>query len=247
MIIKKTGFQQVPVVSRRLAFTLIELLVSVGIMMLLLALLIPVLRQAHDSATRVSCLGNERALTQAWITYAHAHDEQLAIADPQPGGWVSTNNVVADITVGTLYPYLHSVTAFRCPGDPNRILARSYSINCMLNGQNYGNTPWTHFGQIAHPSNTFVFIEEYDPRGFNMGSWAIYPTGSQWVDMPGVYHGFSSASARGGAGSCLSFADGHAEYWQWADLQTLAMSNFFAVTPNDPDLTRLQKAKVGNY
>ena len=48
---------------------------------------------------------------------------------------------------------------------------------------------------------------------------------------PAVWHG---------RGTSLSFADGRAEYWSWADRRTSEIKAFYAVTPNNPDLKRLQ-------
>lgn len=232
------------------AFTLIELLIVIGIIAVLASILLPVLNNAREGSTRVSCLANERTLTFAWLTYAQMNNGMLVCSDTGPGDWVLANNTIADVESGLLYRYVHNPTVYHCPNDPNNLLARSYSISGQLDSPTaaaWNNPPsWTRQGQISHPAATFVFIEEYDPRGYNENSWAVPSTGNQWIDMPGVYHGYSRLSARGGAGTCLSFADGHAEYWQWRDPQTLAIAGFGSTTPNNPDLAQIQAAKLGN-
>src|SRR4051794_1892684 len=51
------------------AFTLVELLVVVGIISLLIAILLPALSKARESANRVACLGNIRQLATATLGY----------------------------------------------------------------------------------------------------------------------------------------------------------------------------------
>ena len=56
---------------RRHAFTLIELLVVVGIIAVLISILLPVIRAAHQSAINVQCMSNLRACGQAMLIYAN--------------------------------------------------------------------------------------------------------------------------------------------------------------------------------
>jgi hypothetical protein len=42
----------------------------------------------------------------------------------------------------------------------------------------------------------------------------------------------------------MSFADGHVEHWRWMDSRTVAIVASGTVTPNNPDLQRLQ-ASIG--
>ena len=87
---------------------------------------------------------------------------------------------------------------------------------------------------------SLVFVEESDPRGYNLGTWVMdVPTlapGPRWVDPFAVYHGRVST---------LSYADGHAELHRWEDYQVLAAAtasgqgnaSFFWAggTPANPD------------
>ena len=59
------------------AFTLVELLVVIGICSLLIAMLLPALATARESANRVKCAGNLRSLGQIVFIFAHDHGDRV--------------------------------------------------------------------------------------------------------------------------------------------------------------------------
>ncbi|HRX84678.1 MAG TPA: type II secretion system protein [Phycisphaerae bacterium] len=60
-------------------FTLVELLVVISIIALLIAILLPSLRRARDSAKRLKCLATARSLAQAGNTYAATDPKEFII------------------------------------------------------------------------------------------------------------------------------------------------------------------------
>jgi prepilin-type N-terminal cleavage/methylation domain-containing protein len=58
---------------RARAFTLIELLVAIAIIVILIAVVLPALRQTRFSARSTLCLSNHRQLVVAWSVYANDH------------------------------------------------------------------------------------------------------------------------------------------------------------------------------
>jgi prepilin-type N-terminal cleavage/methylation domain-containing protein/prepilin-type processing-associated H-X9-DG protein len=146
------------------------------------------------------------------------------------------------ICKGTLYPYTKSVACYHCPSDKSvGKNFRSYSMPDSLNGwwskdvaggfANWQNV--SRLTQLAQPAQMYVFLEENDPRGYNINAWVIDPTGgvdaANWSDPIVVWHG---------ARSSFGFADGHAETWKWS-IETLQLFREFTSwrqpTPQTPD------------
>jgi prepilin-type processing-associated H-X9-DG protein len=153
---------------------------------------------------------------------------------------------------GLIYPYVKSVTPYRCPADKStypltggsnaKPRVRSMSMNAWLNPIDvYGNTGVRVFRKtnqllLPGPSMTFLFIDE-NPYGINDGFIVVDITQKDyWVDVPASYH-----NKAGG----LSFCDGHAEIKKWTDSKLLNVSmttpNNFASDPNSADCAWLQQ------
>jgi prepilin-type processing-associated H-X9-DG protein len=161
--------------------------------------------------------------------YADENGGRLVSANPSPNGWVNVGNTPLAIQGGLLWKYCANVGAYHCPS-ADRDQYRNYSIQWFMNGEQ---PQIVALSQLSRAEATFVFIEEHDNRGWNMGSFDLPPTGDQIIDIPGRFH----------RGSVLTFADGHVEFWLWQDAQMLTVNNFFAtLAPPHPDLTRLQQA-----
>jgi prepilin-type N-terminal cleavage/methylation domain-containing protein/prepilin-type processing-associated H-X9-DG protein len=225
----------------RPAFTLIELLVVIGIIAVLVAIRIPAGGRALEMSRMTACQSNLRQLSAAWLMYATEHESNLLCGRTLPAGsstWVTDQQNLDGIRKGTLFKYTRNTDIYRCVSNPDKSNVRTYSMNWFLNGDSQyfaqGGPGAMNLMQITHPSDTYLFIEEYDPRGYNINSFAIPATGDAWIDFPATWHNF---------GATLSFCDGHTEYWRWDDLRTRTIQSFSQVTPNNPDLKRLQAAQ----
>ena len=137
---------------------------------------------------------------------------------------------------GPLFPYVSSAASYHCPGDlrykhlkPGKGWAfDSYSKVEGMNGGGWdGSTltsgpqpPYEKISSIDSPSQAMAFIEESDPRDYNLGTWVIdVKPAPGWVDGFAIFHGNVTT---------ISFADGHAETHPWRDPTTLKAAKDFA-------------------
>ncbi|MCX5637019.1 MAG: prepilin-type N-terminal cleavage/methylation domain-containing protein, partial [Planctomycetota bacterium] len=155
---------------------------------------------------------------------------------------------------GLLYPYVGADDTYHCPGDRRYTKPpaypgyggvggyRSYSIAGGMNGVSpagdWNIVPHTMRSRIKSPGDKYVFIEEMDGRGYNMGSWVIWPkeiNNEQWIDPISIWHNEKSN---------LGFADGHAEKHNWRDKITVEMAKsqiFYVSAPGSEDLRYMQR------
>ena len=228
---------------QRRGFTLVELLVVIGIIALLVSILLPALNKAREDAKRVRCLSNQRQLVMAYQMYYTENKGRLCssntpmFAPPDSlhwWSWAAAGNTLSCLSNGKLWPYVKAYEVYKCPND--RIMyTHTYSIDGHLAGE--GPVPIYTQGAIKKAYATFVFIEELDPRGWEMNSFMVnrYPSQS-WTDVPGNMHINAGI---------ISFADGHALIWPFSDPRTYRNPQISMSTPNNPDLRQIQ-AWVGS-
>ena len=237
--------------TRADGFTLVDLLAVIFIIAVLGALLLPALAGTKPNSQAFQCMENQRQLVRAWQMYAQDYQGNLArngdeSAQPTPdkdttsqyaSQWcpgrvdqaaapeaVDTNF----IRLGCIYPYVKTVTVYRCPADTSTILlygaqqpkTRSISMNLWIGPYNIWNASAgrTFYKEsdlgIMGPANLFLLVDE-NPYSIDDGYMSIYaptvpPTAPNltWVEYPASYH-------NGGAG--ISFCDGHAQIRKWTD------------------------------
>ncbi|HEX8911237.1 MAG TPA: type II secretion system protein [Humisphaera sp.] len=216
----------------RSAFTLVELLVVIGIIALLMSILLPTLARVKEQANGIKCMANARELTKAWLMYADNHKGVVARSMTGPNEWVDNGDTEAAVTGGTLFPYAQSPGVYHCPAD-NLQRYRSFSLNDYWGGAWSAYQHVQKLSQVRKTTEVFVFIEEWDRRGFNQGSFVIdaYPS-YRWVDYPAVFHG---------TGTTFTFADGHAEIYNWDEKRTREIQTNYAVHDGSTDIRKVQR------
>ena len=167
------------------------------------------------------------------------------------GGASTVEEKINGIKKGLLFSYLQNYKVYHCPGDKRSLKPkvkggsngmgayRSYSIMGGARGVGNGaNGRYIGWGIEAHtktttiesPGNKYIFVEEMDGRGMNLGSWVIRPTeraAGKWVDPIAIWHGDSST---------FGFADGHGETHKWHQKEVIEMAEeqtFYLTAPGD--------------
>lgn len=249
---------------RKKGFTLIELLVVIAIIALLLTVIMPALKRAKESGKRTLCLFNVKSLTAGWVMYVQENDGWFPRGYTAADGWICDipgyfiNPEAAPAALqrealekGLLYPYLNTTDIFRCPvAKPEEF--RTYSMTQAMNGsgiaESFGGKTLKKINEIQNTGNRIVFLDDFI-RDWD-ACWMLYNNSAQWWNTTPIRHG--------AGGNVFSFADGHSEFWAWADRRTIDLSkkcyelntpdarNYPESTqPGNPDLVRVQIAVWG--
>ncbi|HSV99071.1 MAG TPA: type II secretion system protein [Sedimentisphaerales bacterium] len=240
---------------RSKAFTLIELLVVIAVIAILMAILMPALQRARDQAQRVHCISNTRSLMLGWLLYKDDFDGKIVGGHTDPGNWVLRANLTDNwdlkkrsIRGGLLFKYVgEELDIYRCPADRRResssipVAFRTFSIAGGANGETWSTyNKIKLYTELKKPSLQYIFVEEMDTRGENIGSFQMNPKAKTWTDPLAMWHN---------AKSSLGFADGHAEMHTWEsqsfiDWCKTAMNEptrfTFGMTPPGDDLVDVE-------
>ena len=240
--------------NKKGGFTLIELLVVIAIIAILAALLLPALAKSKSLATGASCQNNQKQLALAWTMYATDNSDKLCGGSTYGRGdwWWGPQSIPREkaqqlgklsakqreiesekegIRQGLLFPHTGAPGVYHCPGD-RRIKSASPTLTYVsysgaggMNGEQQGLSV-KKISQVRSPSDKYVYVEESDPRQYNMGSWIIsMGAGNNWIDPVAPWHNDYST---------LSWADGHAITKKWLSSKTKTAANGTVGTASRP-------------
>ena len=196
-------------------FTLIEMLLVVAIISILLSMLLPGLGSMREAAKESECKSNLRILASAFADYSRDNKRQLIGTNTgQSWDWMGDGNTINSLESGSLWPYIQSHDAYKCPNHVYPWYLNSYSANGKLNGEQQfeGKGKKDYITRNMIPEKQMIFIEEDDHRGWNINSFMLGTNQGKFVDLMPANHN---------NGDNLSFLDGHVEYFKWEDEQIL--------------------------
>jgi len=185
-----------PVRRRRAGFTLVELLVVIGIIVVLVAILLPAVSSARERAKRTACLSNLRQIGTGMMMYANTFRGKYPNGNPKQtaSSYTETNKVLTYLANQFLGK---SAAVFHCPSDrdpvPERIETADYDL--------------PNSARVSYDFYTVFWQPEYGPlvgrlKGAAPLAWDL-DGGSKKVE-PDQIHGVG--------GGNVVFADGHGEF-----------------------------------
>jgi hypothetical protein len=191
------------------------------------------LAYAHDNDSHIC--SSQLGRTWSWAGPTAdgtqlATDIEMNVQVPRP-----------QIDKGMLWPYLKSRDVFRCPADMSDAVSRpcSFQINGYLAGNlifnGYGalmdggaKTIFKKLDAVPQAANTFVWIEGATPQPtlnkcFKTPTYIttnVYPMFGSNAFLEDGWPGENHKNSANAVGTGISFADGHAIFWTYADPRT---------------------------
>lgn len=224
----------------RRGFTLIELLTVLAVIGILVAVLIPALGTAKDSALQGKCASNMRQIGQAISLFALNNSGQFPLS-------THTVQEVEESWIYTLAQYLGDVDEVRiCPADPlgdSRLEMEltSYVLNEFVVVPNYDplgqlrEDSYTNLWHLKHPSRTMVAFIASDSMPLGDHSDHTHSRGwGSWTrvlaDIQPNRFGSDGTDGLGGSANYL-YADGHVASIDAEDFKSGISSG---INPADP-------------
>ena len=216
-------------------FTLIELLVVIAIISILAAMLLPTLKNAQESAKRITCVNNLKQCVYGFLTYADDFNGFLPSLNFE--GCVANYHWYTNILYNGQYikmnnapgPYGNTDAGgiMRCPNVPSSRIVVGWMESYGVNEDHlitYGEG--TNLSQIKRPSSLWLYGDDIANDTTTLG-WEGTPCTSPAVHCPWNFdwarysradtrHNASSSAYSGSANACL--VDGHAESFKYTPL-----------------------------
>ena len=177
--------------TRRRAFTLVELLVVIGIIVLLIAILLPTLKAARERANRIKCASNLRQIGIALRIYAHDNKGHFPRTLYKPkesvmawwgDPWRNYDDVTAPLALLIRYRLLRA-EVFLCPSG-------SYRAGSVHDTPGYGHRDF----DWALPSISILQYSWANPYPMCTGGFEPTPGMREYKPPPDVPGDFAIAA-----------------------------------------------------
>jgi prepilin-type N-terminal cleavage/methylation domain-containing protein/prepilin-type processing-associated H-X9-DG protein len=216
------------ITKKRLGFSIPEMLAVIAIVVIVMAMLLPALNSARDTATVVTCSGNHRNMMQAFRVYSIENRSHMPFNNwlsqdaswrnqggagwlyKYPASYPSPFFTEADREGGVIWPLLNGdADIYRCPlekapfntGPTNAIT--SYLVSGAVTG----------FGRKLPAYKTYQF------RSDAMLMWEVDDFAPPNYYNDGSSYPSEKITRRHGDGLTISFVDGHSEWIKYDDYQ----------------------------
>ena len=154
---------------KKYAFTMIEMILVVAVIAILIALLLPAIKNVRNKGKQVVCINNLRSMGHAVALYAADEDRRMpycnwrSIDGLYVKGWLYSNPNLSrpeHREGGSFWRYLYEADTYHCPMHRKRTYGTQRMTSYMMSGivQDYGSRrQWFRFSQF--PGDKFLMWE----------------------------------------------------------------------------------------